>query len=203
MCGDRNITRQEALLQHGITATGDLGITRLLFRPLTVVGLLFAEPGSAADLSSGKITVALGDDRCFGARRLGHGAHAALLGIGDGILWAQRYYTAGAGGTVIAVRSKATGTTELSYLTGDNHGTTTGAVDSGADQKFGKRSLSPFGQARAEAAVGDWVDDKGFLGKTADADTGVILASVPASMTRAPAVSCPSTRCSQPMRRKR
>ena len=91
----------------------------------------------------------------------------------DGTLWAQRYYTAGASGTVIAVRTNATGTPELSYLAGDAHGTTTLAVKSDADQAFIKRSLAPFGEERTQAAVGAWIDDKGFLGKTADPGTGL------------------------------
>ena len=91
----------------------------------------------------------------------------------DGTLWAQRYSTAGAGGTVVAVCTNATGTPELFYVAGDAHGTTTLAVKSDAYQTFVKRFLSPFGEERTQAAVGDWIDDKGFLGKTADSGTGL------------------------------
>jgi RHS repeat-associated protein len=33
---------------------------------------------------------------------------------------------------------------------------------------FVKRALTPFGEQRTEARIGDWIDDKAFIGKTHD-----------------------------------
>ncbi|WP_158939218.1 polymorphic toxin-type HINT domain-containing protein [Streptomyces sp. NRRL S-87] len=82
--------------------------------------------------------------------------------------WANRYYTVG--GRRIAVRSSESGTSKVSFLGGDHHGTSNVSIDSSEDQTAAKRFITPFGAPRGDA-VGTWPDDKRFLGKTADTDT--------------------------------
>lgn len=91
----------------------------------------------------------------------------------DGTMWAQRYY--GTQDMTIAVRSNrdTSSGTKLSYLATDKHRTSTLAIDAGDEQTFVKRALAPFGQRRTEARIGDWVDDKAFIGKTHDEATGL------------------------------
>ncbi|MFF4831563.1 RHS repeat-associated core domain-containing protein [Streptomyces sp. NPDC001315] len=83
--------------------------------------------------------------------------------------WAQRYYT-GAGST-IALRSNKSGTSTLMWLAADQHGTSSIAVDA-STQAVTKRYSTPFGASRGPT-TGVWPDDKGFLGMSADADTGL------------------------------
>jgi RHS repeat-associated protein len=87
----------------------------------------------------------------------------------DGSTWAQRHY--GSDGLTVAVRSNETGTNELSYLASDHHSTSTLAIDAN-DQTYTKRHLTPFGDKRG-GTPNDWPNDKGFLGKTTDAGTGL------------------------------
>lgn len=82
--------------------------------------------------------------------------------------WANRYYSVG--GTAIALRSNETGTSKVTWLTGDHHGTTSLAIDADT-QAFTKRYNTPFGAARGAATT--WVDDKRFLGKPEDLGTGL------------------------------
>ncbi|MFJ3496736.1 polymorphic toxin-type HINT domain-containing protein [Streptomyces sp. NPDC086091] len=89
----------------------------------------------------------------------------------DGTTWAQRYYTAG--DVTVAVRSNQSGTTKLTYLTGDAHNTSSLALNPDAGQTFTKRYTTPFGADRGSPQYGPWPDDKGFLGKTRDATTGL------------------------------
>ncbi|WP_412104205.1 polymorphic toxin-type HINT domain-containing protein [Streptomyces europaeiscabiei] len=89
----------------------------------------------------------------------------------NGTIWAQRYY--GAGGTNAALRSNQTGTEKISYLTGDQHSTASLAVTRDSGQTFTKRYTTPFGADRGNLLYGPWPDDKGFLGKTRDATTGL------------------------------
>ncbi len=91
----------------------------------------------------------------------------------DGTTWAQRYYAAG--GITSAVRSNENGTNKLTYLAGDHHNTSTLALAPDTAQTYTKRFATPFGLDRGQP-VGDtttWPDDKGFLGKTRDATTGL------------------------------
>ncbi|MFE9882716.1 RHS repeat-associated core domain-containing protein [Streptomyces sp. NPDC005784] len=78
--------------------------------------------------------------------------------------WAQRYYNAD--GTAIALRTNKSGTQNLSYLSGDPHGTSTVSLDA-TTQAVTKRYLTPFGNSRT-GGTGTWSDDKTFLGKTTD-----------------------------------
>ncbi|MEU9919151.1 ricin-type beta-trefoil lectin domain protein [Streptomyces sp. NPDC051001] len=82
-----------------------------------------------------------------------------------------RYYTAN--GQTIAVRTTISGTsgTKLSFLAGDQNGTSSLALDSGT-YAVTKRYTSPFGGSRGVKAA-NWPDDKGFLGKSADESTGL------------------------------
>ncbi|MEU6807720.1 RHS repeat-associated core domain-containing protein [Streptomyces sp. NPDC046831] len=89
----------------------------------------------------------------------------------NGTTWAQRYYAAGA--VTAAVRSNESGTNKLTYLTGDHHNTSTLAISSDTAQTFTKRYTTPFGADRGTPLYGPWPDDKGFLGKTRDANTGL------------------------------
>lgn len=84
--------------------------------------------------------------------------------------WANRYYTLG--GQRVAVRSNETGTSKVSFLAGDHHGTSSVAIDSGDEQTVSKRYITPFGAPRGDS-VGTWPDDKRFLGKTADTNTAL------------------------------
>ncbi len=84
--------------------------------------------------------------------------------------WANRYYTLG--GRRVAVRSNVTGTSKVSFLSGDHHGTASVAIDSGDAQTVSKRYVTPFGAPRG-TTLGTWPDDKRFLGESADAGTGL------------------------------
>ncbi|MFF1967082.1 RHS repeat-associated core domain-containing protein [Streptomyces sp. NPDC058232] len=77
---------------------------------------------------------------------------------------AQRYYPAG---DATAVRSE----NGLSWMVDDHHGTASMTVDA-TTQAVTRRYTKPFGESRG-AAPSAWPDDKGFLGKPADADTGL------------------------------
>ncbi len=89
----------------------------------------------------------------------------------DGTTWAQRHYTAG--GQTIAVRSNENLSNKLTYLAGDHHGTMSLAIHADAVQTHSKRYTSPFGAERGEPTGTPWPDDKGFLGKTEDENTGL------------------------------
>lgn len=94
---------------------------------------------------------------------------ATEVHLQSGKTWASRYYTHA--GSTIALCSNQSGTKKITYLAGDQHGTSTTAITSD-DQALTKRYLTPFGSNRASGAT-NWRDDKGFLGKTADTDTGL------------------------------
>ncbi|MEV1070014.1 RHS repeat-associated core domain-containing protein, partial [Streptomyces sp. NPDC050263] len=64
-------------------------------------------------------------------------------------------------------------TNKLTYLTGDQHNTSSLALNPDTGQTFTKRYLTPFGADRGTPLYGPWPDDKGFLGKTKDATTGL------------------------------
>ncbi|WP_165984768.1 RHS repeat domain-containing protein [Streptomyces sp. YIM 98790] len=89
----------------------------------------------------------------------------------DGRVWAQRYYAAD--DRTVAVRTNDTGQEKVHYLAGDQYGTSSLAVEA-LNQDFAKRYTMPFGSERTEGAIGTWVDDKGFLGKTDDPGTGLV-----------------------------
>ncbi|MEV7339461.1 RHS repeat-associated core domain-containing protein [Streptomyces sp. NPDC093544] len=77
---------------------------------------------------------------------------------------AQRYYPAG---DATAVRTE----TGLSWMVDDHHGTASMTVDA-TTQAVTRRYTKPFGEARG-TTPSTWPDDKGFLGKPTDADTGL------------------------------
>lgn len=83
--------------------------------------------------------------------------------------WANRYYTHA--GSTIALRSNQSGTEKITYLAGDQHNTNTVAITSDT-QVLTKRYLTPFGTNRGSGTP-TWPDDKAFLSKTADTDTGL------------------------------
>ncbi len=87
----------------------------------------------------------------------------------DGTFWAQRFY--GSTELSVAVRTNESGANKLFYLAGDQHGTSSLAIASDT-QAVTKRYLTAFGVERA-GAVGSWVDDRSFLGKTRDRSTGL------------------------------
>ncbi|WP_443062789.1 polymorphic toxin-type HINT domain-containing protein [Streptomyces sp. NBC_00390] len=82
-----------------------------------------------------------------------------------------RYYTAN--GQTIAVRTATSGVTgtKLNFLAADHHGTSSITLDA-VTFAVTKRYTTPFGAERG-TPTGTWPDDKGFLGKTADAGTGL------------------------------
>jgi RHS repeat-associated protein len=82
-----------------------------------------------------------------------------------------RYY--GANGQTIAVRTAMSGVsgTKLSFLAGDQHGTSSVALDA-STYAVTKRYSTPFGGTRGTKAT-TWPDDKAFLGKPADQSTGL------------------------------
>ncbi|MFB9733550.1 polymorphic toxin-type HINT domain-containing protein [Streptomyces thermocoprophilus] len=84
--------------------------------------------------------------------------------------WAQRMYTAG--GTAVALRTDQGGTHKVFFLAGDDHGTQSLMVTADSRQAITKRFMSPFGSERG-GSIGAWETDKGFLGKTLDATTGL------------------------------
>ncbi|MEV7616163.1 polymorphic toxin-type HINT domain-containing protein [Streptomyces sp. NPDC089799] len=84
--------------------------------------------------------------------------------------WATRTY--GFAGQPVAVRTNETGTSKLSFLAGDRHGTSSLAIDSADTQALSKRYTTPFGGQRG-STVGTWPDDKRFLGATEDKNTGL------------------------------
>ncbi|MFD3662722.1 RHS repeat-associated core domain-containing protein [Streptomyces sp. NPDC058659] len=75
----------------------------------------------------------------------------------------QRYYGAGSGK---ALRTE----TGLSWIVDDHHGTASMSVDA-TTQAVTRRYTKPFGEARGTTPT--WVDDKGFLGKPQDEETGL------------------------------
>lgn len=83
----------------------------------------------------------------------------------------MRYYTAN--GQTIAVRTASTAATgtELQFLAGDHHGTSSIALDADT-YAVTKRYSTPFGAPRGPKATA-WPDDKAFLGKPADDTTGL------------------------------
>ncbi|WP_435796847.1 RHS repeat domain-containing protein [Streptomyces flaveolus] len=88
----------------------------------------------------------------------------------DGTTWAQRRY--GTEETTVALRTNQGGSVKLYYLAADHHGTQNLAVEA-VTQGITRRYLNAFGEERAQAGGGTWVDDRGFLGKTHDKDTGL------------------------------
>ncbi|MFJ6694573.1 RHS repeat-associated core domain-containing protein [Streptomyces sp. NPDC091272] len=84
----------------------------------------------------------------------------------------SRYYSAA--GQTIAVRTATSGVagTKLNFLAGDHHGTSSLAVDSATLAITSKRYTALFGAPRGEASK-TWPDDKAFLGKPADTNTGL------------------------------
>ncbi|MFD5875020.1 polymorphic toxin-type HINT domain-containing protein [Streptomyces sp. NPDC060322] len=79
---------------------------------------------------------------------------------------ATRYYTHA--GQTVAVR---TNDTKLSFLASDHHGTGELAIDS-ATGAVSQRRFDPFGVERGESS-GTWPGEKGFVGGTIDASTGL------------------------------
>ncbi|MEU1055302.1 RHS repeat-associated core domain-containing protein [Streptomyces sp. NPDC005876] len=94
---------------------------------------------------------------------------ATEVHVKGGKTWADRYYTHG--DTTVALRSNQSGTEKITYLAGDQHDTATVAITSDT-QALTKRYLTPFGTERGSGTA-NWPDDKGFLGRSADAATGL------------------------------
>ncbi|MFD7614365.1 RHS repeat-associated core domain-containing protein [Streptomyces sp. NPDC059828] len=86
-------------------------------------------------------------------------------------LTGTRYYTAA--GQTIALRTGTKGNTDtqLTLLAGDHHGTSSLAIDA-TTFAVTKRYTTPFGSPRGTTPK-SWPDDKAFLGKPADATTGL------------------------------
>ncbi|MFF3950526.1 ricin-type beta-trefoil lectin domain protein [Streptomyces sp. NPDC001902] len=82
-------------------------------------------------------------------------------------LTGNRYYTAA--GQTIAVRTVSGSTNKVTFLAGDNHGTSSLAFEAGTST-FTKRYTTPFGVTRGTKPT-TWPDDKTFLGAPADPTT--------------------------------
>ncbi|MFD4698204.1 polymorphic toxin-type HINT domain-containing protein [Streptomyces niveus] len=85
----------------------------------------------------------------------------------NGVVTGTRYYSAGA--DPIAVRKG----TKLTLLFSDHHGTGTTQVTSDAAQQVTRRKTTIFGAPRGTQPT-NWAGDKGFVGGTKDADTGLV-----------------------------
>ncbi|MFJ3902250.1 RHS repeat domain-containing protein [Streptomyces sp. NPDC090025] len=97
-------------------------------------------------------------------------AGATELHVKGTTAWAQRTYTVGS--SAIAVRTNQSGTAQVQFLAGDQHGTQSLAIGADTDQKITKRFMTPFGAERG-GSTGPWLTDRGFLDKTADRTTGL------------------------------
>ncbi|WP_323138224.1 MULTISPECIES: toxin C-terminal domain-containing protein [unclassified Streptomyces] len=95
---------------------------------------------------------------------------ATEVHLKTGKKWANRYYTAA--GATIALRTNESGTSKLSFLADDQHGTSSIAVTADSTQTLSKRYTTPFGTSRGQT-TGVWPDDKAFLGMSADSGTGL------------------------------
>ncbi len=148
----------------------------------TTQNLDWNEEGKLSPLTEDPNGAARATDYLYGAdgnlliRRNTSSAGETVLYLGAtevhlkaGKTWANRYYSHA--GSTVALRSNETGTEKITYLSGDHHGTSTIAITSDT-QALTKRYQTPFGAERGSSA-GNWPDDKGFLGKTADTDTGL------------------------------
>ncbi|MEV5970358.1 RHS repeat-associated core domain-containing protein [Streptomyces sp. NPDC051921] len=85
----------------------------------------------------------------------------------SGVLSATRYYMSGA--QTIAVRKGG----KLTFVLGDHHGTGTTQITADAAQTITRRKSTLFGGARGTLPTG-WSGDKGFVGGTDDAVTGLV-----------------------------
>lgn len=83
-----------------------------------------------------------------------------------GLVAGSRYYSTGT--KTIAVRNGA----KLTFLFSDQHGTGTTQITTDAAQTVSQRKTTLFGAPRGTQAAG-WTGDKGFVGGTKDADTGL------------------------------
>ncbi|MBP2038966.1 RHS repeat domain-containing protein [Streptomyces avidinii] len=85
----------------------------------------------------------------------------------DGSTKATRGY--GFSGSTVAVRSSDG---KVSYLSADHHNTATISVDAAGSMTATRRDMTPYGETRG-AAPQAWPDQKGFVGGTVDASTGL------------------------------
>ncbi|WP_234318379.1 RHS repeat domain-containing protein [Streptomyces sp. NRRL S-244] len=83
----------------------------------------------------------------------------------NGTLTGTRYYTAGE--TTVAMRTGG----KLTFLLADHHGTGTTQIDA-STQAVVRRKTALFGGPRG-AQPSDWAGERGFVGGTRDADTGL------------------------------
>ncbi|MER7759869.1 polymorphic toxin-type HINT domain-containing protein [Streptomyces sp. NPDC097619] len=83
-----------------------------------------------------------------------------------GLVTGTRYYSVG--GQTIAMR----GGGKLTFLLSDHHGTATTQITSDAKQTVTHRKTGIFGAPRG-TQPGSWAGDKGFVGGTKDADSGL------------------------------
>ncbi|MFI1649681.1 RHS repeat domain-containing protein [Streptomyces avidinii] len=85
----------------------------------------------------------------------------------DGTTKATRGYDFGK--STVAVRSSDG---KVSYLSADHHNTATLAVDAAGTMTAARRDMTPYGETRG-AAPQAWPNQKGFVGGTVDASTGL------------------------------
>ncbi|MFC8242443.1 RHS repeat domain-containing protein [Streptomyces chartreusis] len=140
--------------------------------------LTWSPEGKLAELKEGASTTGYfyDADGSLLIRRNASGETVLYLGTTEvhldnatGKYWGQRYY--GFDGNAVALRTNKSGTDTLCWLAADQHGTSSVALNA-STQAITKRYTTPFGATRS-GGTGSWPDDKAFLGKTADASTGL------------------------------
>jgi len=95
------------------------------------------------------------------------GDEQLVLNTGTGTVSGTRYYSIG--GTIVAARTSGG---SVDYLIPDRQGTDQLAIDS-STQAVTRRSYLPFGGARTTPSAA-WPGDKGYVGGTTDAITGLV-----------------------------
>ncbi|MFG3700646.1 RHS repeat-associated core domain-containing protein [Micromonospora sp. NPDC047620] len=85
----------------------------------------------------------------------------------DGQITGTRYYRHN--GEIVAIRRGGA----LSWAVGDHHGTADTQI-SAVDLSVTRRWLTPYGQRRDAASPAGWAGDRGFVGGTVDADSGLV-----------------------------
>lgn len=83
-----------------------------------------------------------------------------------------RYYQYNGQQVAVRTGTSASSTSTVTLTAGDHHGTANATWKATAVAERTKRHSDPFGRSRDTTAP-TWVDDKGFLGKPHDAETGL------------------------------
>ncbi|GAA2740297.1 RHS repeat-associated core domain-containing protein [Kitasatospora cinereorecta] len=90
------------------------------------------------------------------------------LNTATGTVTGNRYYSYPSAPAIVAASSGA-----LSYEIGNSQGSSGTTVDAASGRILGRRYVKPYGDSRGTPAAA-WPDDHTFLGKSADATTGLV-----------------------------